>query len=159
QVRHHLGAFRQSHDDHRVRNLGGESRMIHLVHDVEAEDFAAPGDGDPFRIGRQALRADRAGGKTVRTARRAPLHAELVELGTLEEGAHVGSDDGNGFHVFGHAHIDPYTYAYTHTAVRVRVRVRVRVPDIRNLPASVIRCGACSGTEVGEHQRRVRREN
>src|ERR1700730_19029529 len=92
EVRNEFASFFQFDDDYCVRDLGGEGRMINLVHDVEAEYFTAPGYRDPARLGRVALRAYLVSGKSQHAASAALLHHQAALAGAVKKFAHVRRD-------------------------------------------------------------------
>ena len=51
EVRDEFASFFKFDDDYCVGNLGGESGVINLVHNIETKHFAAAGNRDPARLG------------------------------------------------------------------------------------------------------------
>ena len=97
KVRGEFASFFQFDDDYCVRNLGGEGRMINLMHDIEAENLTASGDWDPARLGRVTLRAYLVRGKSQHATSGALLHHQAALAGAVEKLGHVGRDCGNWF--------------------------------------------------------------
>src|SRR5712692_7265710 len=92
QVRDEARALLQLDHHHRVRHLGGEARVIDLVHDGVAEDGAASRDGRPLRLAREAAAAEVARREAVRPAGAAALHDQLVAARGFPEGRHLARD-------------------------------------------------------------------
>src|SRR5207249_10253702 len=84
---------------HRVRHLGGEARVVDLVHDGVAEDGAAPGDRRPLRLAREAAAAEVARREAMGPAAAAALHDQLVAARGLPEGRHLARDLREGLRV------------------------------------------------------------
>ena len=97
EVRNEFASFFKLDDDYCVRDLGGEGRMINLMHDVEAENFTASGDRDPARLGRVTLLAYLVRGKSQHAASGALLHHQAALAGAVEKLGHVGGDSWDRF--------------------------------------------------------------
>ena len=116
-----LAAFLELHEDDGVRDLGGEPGMVDLVHDVEADDRAAPGRGDPLGVAAEAAAANLTRREPALTAALAALHDEPPLAGRGKERTQLLGDLRNRLLRIGH---------HEESGLRTSVECMDRIPPL-----------------------------